>query len=381
MTKTHSPHFGCYLATVLFYCLWVPVTLAQPPATVGVDVVSLEPMNQSVPVIGRFVALQSGVVAARSAGPVQTIAVQVGDRVSAGQTLVELNQDRLQARFQQAEAEIQEYEARLATAEATRTFAQQELNRLEQLRNTAAFARSNYDLRVQELNTARASINQAEAQIARARVTLELANIDLRDGTVLAPFPGVVTERYINEGAWVSVGDPVVRLVNDRDLEIEADIPTERLIGLQIGMQIPVEMDNGGSFQALVRSVIPDENPAARTRPVRFTPALDWQDVQAATNQPVTLRIPAGAEAEVLTVSKDAILRRGEQATVYLVEDGTAQIRPVQLGEAVGNRFQVLDGLAPGDVVVVRGNERLRPGQAVSYPGQPENTQAVATQG
>jgi len=365
--------------------LWlsaITVALAQPPATpVGVDTVSREPMNQTVPVIGRFVARQSGVVAARAEGPVETVAVRVGDRVGAGENLAVLNQDRLRARFQQAEAEIKEYQARLATAQANQTFARQELDRLEQLRGSAAFAQSAFDQRVQELNTARAAILQAEAQIARAEVSLELAAIELNDGTVLAPFPGVVTERYINEGGWVAVGDPVVRLLNDRDLEIEADVPTERLTGLREGAEVLALMDNEAEFRATVRAIIPDENPASRTRPVRFVPTVDWTDARAATNQPVTLLIPAGAEAEVVTVDKDAVLRRGEQALVYVVEEGAAQIRPVQLGEAVGSRFQVLDGLAPGDVVVVRGNERLRPGQQVSYPGQPENAQASATQG
>jgi multidrug efflux pump subunit AcrA (membrane-fusion protein) len=54
---------------------------------------------------------------------------------------------------------------------------------------------------------------------------------------------------------------------------------------------------------------------------------------------------------------------------VYLAEDHSAALRPVQLGEAVGGRFEVLGGLRPGDLVVVRGNERLRPGQAITYPG------------
>lgn len=367
----------------LLWVVFIPTTHAQqPPATpVGVDTVTREPMDQTVPVIGRFVALQSGVVAARSAGPVETVEVEVGDRVEAAQTLAVLNQDRLRARFQQAEAEIEEFQARMTTAEANQTFARQELDRLEKLRGSAAFAQSVYDQRVQELNTARAAIAQAQAQIARARVSAELAAIELRDGTVVAPFPGVVTERYISEGGWVSVGDPVVQVINDQDLEIEADVPTERLSGLRQGVQVITHLDDGETFQSLVRAVIPNENPSSRTRPVRFVPTLGQTEARVATNQPVILLVPAGAEAEVLTVAKDAVLRKGEQALVYVVEEGAAQIRPVQLGEAVGSRFQVLDGLSPGDVVVVRGNERLRPGQPVSYPDQPQNAQASATQG
>jgi acyl dehydratase len=67
----------------------------------------------------------------------------------------------------------------------------------------------------------------------------------------------------------------------------------------------------------------------------------------------------------VLSVHKDAVIKRGEQDLVYVVVDGTAQLRPVRLGEAVGTRFEVLEGLADGDQVVTRGNERLRPNDPV----------------
>jgi multidrug efflux pump subunit AcrA (membrane-fusion protein) len=75
----------------------------------------------------------------------------------------------------------------------------------------------------------------------------------------------------------------------------------------------------------------------------------------------------------VVSVHKDAVLRRQGRASVYVIENGTAQSREVTLGPAVGSRFQVKEGLKPGDIVVIRGNERLRPGQPVSYPEQPDD--------
>ena len=62
---------------------------------------------------------------------------------------------------------------------------------------------------------------------------------------------------------------------------------------------------------------------------------------------------------------KDAVTRQGDRAVVYRVNDDTAEQRTVRLGAAIGNRFEVLDGLSPGDIVVVRGNERLRPNDKV----------------
>jgi hypothetical protein len=99
---------------------------------------------------------------------------------------------------------------------------------------------------------------------------------------------------------------------------------------------------------------------------------LDSADLGLAVNQPATLQLPAGGAREVVSVHKDAVLRRGGRDMVYLVRDGAATPRTVALGEAVGSRFQVLDGLVPGDLVVVRGNERLRPGQPVTFLDQIE---------
>ena len=87
--------------------------------------------------------------------------------------------------------------------------------------------------------------------------------------------------------------------------------------------------------------------------------------------QSVTLDLPVGASRDVTTVSKDGVIQRPTGAMVFLVRDKAAQPQPVRLGAAVDSRFEVLDGLSEGDLVVVRGNERLRPGQAVTYPGAP----------
>jgi len=352
------------------------LAMAQPDSTpVGVDVVRQEPMSQTVPVLGRLVATQSGVVAARTAGPVAELRVRVGDEVDFGDVLAVLDQSRLKTVRNQRQREIEEQQALRATAEARERLAGQELRRLEQLRGSAAFAESLYDTRVQELAVARSSLLEADARIASGQERLELSEIELRDSVVKAPFPGVVTLRQTSAGAWLRIGDPVVTLVNDRSLEIEADVPATLVESLRPGVSVGLRVEGLPDHQASVRSVIPDENPASRTRPVRFTSDLTTSEIRLASNQSVTLDIPAGSESDVVSVHKDAVLRKAAGAIVYVVEDGVANPRPVVLGRAVGQRFQVIDGLKPGEQVVIRGNERLRPGQAVApfAPPAPES--------
>lgn len=100
-----------------------------------------------------------------------------------------------------------------------------------------------------------------------------------------------------------------------------------------------------------------------------------------AAGESVSVNLPLGAPRQVISVHKDAILKRQGLSLVYIVSaEGTAEIRPVELGEAVGPRFEILGGVMAGDLVVVRGNERLRPGQAVQV-GEPETAAADAGEG
>ena len=100
-----------------------------------------------------------------------------------------------------------------------------------------------------------------------------------------------------------------------------------------------------------------------------MVPQIDGPGTRLAGNQSVTVEMPIGAAREVVTVHKDAVIMRGAKAIVYTVENETAAVRTLRKGRAVGNRFEVLDGLEPDEIVVVRGNERLRPGQAIKPLG------------
>ena len=86
-------------------------------------------------------------------------------------------------------------------------------------------------------------------------------------------------------------------------------------------------------------------------------------------NQSVTVLVPIGRPRDIVSVHKDAVIPRGGKNIVFVAKEGKAEIRAIRLGSAIGNRFEVVQGLREGDLVVVRGNERLRPGQAITYKG------------
>ncbi|MCY3980526.1 MAG: efflux RND transporter periplasmic adaptor subunit, partial [Alphaproteobacteria bacterium] len=323
------------------------------------------------------VSQMRGSVAAQTVGAVTEMHVQVGDRVAKGDILAVLDIEKLTSERAAHAATADAVAARAVAAEARLERVEQEIARYEKLRRSAAFSRAHLQDKEQERASLRSELDAARAQLVQAKANLALAEMNLARGTVRAPYDGVVTALHTEIGSYRKEGEAVVALVNDRKLEIEADVPAARIAGLKPGAEVAVLLPDGTKHSARVRAVVPDENAMTRTRLVRFTPEFGQTTTPLADNAAATVVLPIGAATPALTVHKDAILRQGRQALVFVANDGKADQRRVQLGRASGTRFEVLDGLGEGDLAIVRGNERLRPGQPVLVPevspGMPSN--------
>ncbi|MBR9813565.1 efflux RND transporter periplasmic adaptor subunit [bacterium] len=341
-----------FAASALLAITALPIA-AQPPATpVQVDAVRVATSAQTLPIVARVVAPESGPIAARTNGTVTEFKVDVGDRVAAGDVIAVLARKIQRTQLETAKANLKR-------AEAQARLASLQLERMAQLKDSSAFEESLYDQREAELGT-------AEADLRLARVNLAAAETDYGWGTIRAPFPGVITARHTNLGAFVNRGQQVVSMVNTAAFEVEADVPADKLRGIAPGTAVTVRV-MGETVPGTVRAIVPLDNPGTRTRPVRVKPEFGNTLARLAENTSADVLIPVGSTRDVLTVHKDAINRRGDSTSVYVVEDGKAAVRPVQLGDAVGSRLAVLSGLEAGDLVVTRGNERLQPGQAVAF--------------
>ncbi len=339
--------------------------LAQQ-AMVSVDPVVRQPFTQTVPILGRLVAKQSGTVGTRVAGSVVEVLIQVGDKVTQGQLVASIDPEPLKLQKQLAEAQRAEAQTRIATARAQLALASQEVKRMSSLQNSASVSKATLDDANQQQNIAFARVREAEAAVSSSGASINLAELNLRYAQINAPFNGTVTAKLTEVGSYLQRGQPVIELVSDKLLELEADIPSNRLSGLSPGRKIRIRLDPGSQHQASVRAVVPEENPNTRTRRVRFNLDSDTADMTLAVKQSVTLYIPAGADREIFSVHKDAVVRKGSENIVYVVEENIAKLKSIQLGDAIGDRLEVLGGLNEGDLVVIRGNERLRPEQAVT---------------
>ncbi|MEX2450419.1 MAG: efflux RND transporter periplasmic adaptor subunit [Rhodospirillales bacterium] len=333
---------------------------------VVINEVRKEPLLQTMPVLGRFVALRSGIVAAHIGGPVKTIFADVGDRVEVGKVIAVLDTDSLKWRYEVARAEMTEAQARVRTAKVRVKLLTQELKRLSNLRKSAAFSQARFEDKQVEVSQAQSQVAEAEAVLKRHKATMELTHVQLEHANIRAPYGGVITRRHTEIGSYVKEGDQVFTMVDDTGLEIEADIPSKRISGLSPGLKIIANIDPKTRFDAHVRAIVPSENPLARTRTVRFSTSFKDKSQALAANQSVTLHIPIAKLRDIVTVHKDAVINREGKNVVFVVEKRRARLKEVILGDAIGNRFEVIQGLEPEDRVVIRGNERLKDGKRVT---------------
>lgn len=334
------------------------------PAGVEVEAVTQREMSETVPVFAEVVTARDGTLAARVAGLVSRVHVLEGAVVSEGDPIVTLDTELTRIEERQAQARIGEMRAGIETERARLARLEAALARIERLRDTASFSQGRFEEAEGEVLTARGQLAEAEARAATATADLEEVRYRLAQARVAAPFDGVVLSVETNPGEFISAGAPLARLLDTSALEVEASVPSRFVQALAEGVVVSAQTDAGDALTLTVRAILPTEDPATRTRPVRLT-AQD-PAVLGAVGGSITVDIPAAAPRDVLAVPKDALVQARGGWTVFVDEDGVAQPRTVTVGAAMGRWFEVLSGLEEGERVVTRGNERLRPGQPIA---------------
>ena len=352
-----------FLAAVI--CL-VPVLASGQgrPASVVTDVVRIESVAETVPVFGELVAGRESRVAARITGVADAVPVKVGQRVEAGDVLAEIDTDLLLIEVSRAEADLAVANASAATAQIQVDNARTAYQRAVDLRANSIIAEAAFEERQSSLAVAEGARAEAAARVAASEVALRRAKYDLENAAVRAPFTGVIVELGTEVGQFVSTGTEVARLIDIDGVEVEANVPARYVAALQTDLDVQARTDAGGAMVLRLRATLPTEFSATRTRPVLFE--VISKEGSPAAGQSVTLNVPVSAPRDVVAVPKDALIQARGGWQVFLAVDGKAVPRTVEIGTAQGDRYEVLSGLNEGDVVVVRGNERLRPGQDIS---------------
>jgi RND family efflux transporter MFP subunit len=303
-------------------------------ATIEVRAITVESasIHHHQPLPGTVHPVEQAAVAAKLMATVEEASFAIGQRVSAGEILVRLRADELDARREQAAAGL---------ARVRRNF-ERESALLAQGATTAETVRNLED-----------ELRLAEARLAEAETMLTYT-------VVKAPFDGIITTKNVRRGDLATPGLPLLTLEGDGVLRVHVQVP-DSLTLIEMGDVIPLD-SRGERLHGTLVEWSPAADPASRTRLAKLElPA----SAPVRSGQYVRVLWPASHES-VLWAPRDAVARRGQIDQVFAIDEGTARLRIVKLGLVQPDRVQILAGLEPGESVVLAAPVELRDGQPVT---------------
>lgn len=314
--------------------------------------------------MGTVTARTTATISAKVMGYVQEVKVDAGDRVRAGQTLITLDARDLEANYRQAQAglneaksaatevenAIQASQAQLGLAEAT-------FKRMKNLFDKRSISAQEFDEVSAKLEMAKANHQMAlskRAQLAekiqQAEQAVEAASVFKSYTEITAPFAGTVTNKMVDPGNLTAPGAPLLTIERDGAFRLEAKVEESKLPSVRAGQEVQVELDAvGKTVDARISEVIPAVDAASRAFIVR----IDLPAVSGLRSGIFGRAKLATATKTVVAAPADAVVRKGQVLSVYVVEDGRARNRLVTLGEQRDGMVEVLSGLTPGEQVVI----------------------------
>ncbi|HSB11690.1 MAG TPA: efflux RND transporter periplasmic adaptor subunit [Blastocatellia bacterium] len=334
----------------------------------------------------------SSAVSARILGSIIAIPVHEGDRVRAGQTLVEIDSRDATTQLQNANAGMREASAALdeierninaaqsakAAAEANQALAASTFNRYKALFERRSVSPQEFDEiqakhRVADAEAERANRmlsslgarkNQVLAKIDQAKADVAGAKVSASYSRVTSPISGIITAKHVEIGTMASPGTLLITVEDDSHYRLEADVEESRIGRIQPNDQVQVRIDalGQGEISGRVSEIVPTSDPASRSHTVK----IDLPAQPALRSGSYGKAIFAVGQKQAITIPQRAISERGQLVSVFVVdESGTARLRLIKTGKSYGDRVEVLAGLADGERIVVDRIDAISDGSRV----------------
>jgi RND family efflux transporter MFP subunit len=336
---------------------------AFPPTPVTIAAARATPLEDATEYVATLKSLHSTTVQPQIDGQITQILVKSGDRVRQGAPLMQIDPRR-------QEAAVSSQEAERAAREAAVAFARQQAQRANELFTAGAISR-------QELEQAETALRTAEANLRALTAQVQQQQVQLRYFTVTAPTSGIVGDVPVRVGNQVSTQTMLTTIDQNETLELNVNVPLERAGALRRGM--PVQILGSDGAERLATTVVDFISPRVddQTQSVLVKGQVRNPDGKLRAAQYVRARIIWNT-AEGLVVPVTAVLRISGQFFAFIAEDApgkmVARQRAIKVGPIAGNNYPVLEGIKPGERVVVSGVQKLADGapiQAAADPASP----------
>jgi len=384
------------LLLVVTSCAKKPESTQPGPIVQGakLETVKTSSVDDYYEAVGTVHAKTSSVVAARIMGNITSVRVREGDRVRAGQTLIEIENRDAPVQIQKAQAGVRESndaldeaqrniraaESARDAARANESLASSTFNRYQTLFSRQSVSPQEFDEVRTKLEVAKAESERADRmlQATKARQNQTLGRIDQAKADVsnariyagysrlTSPINGVVVSKQADVGSMAMPGVPLLTIENDANYQLELSVEESQLGKIHLGDQASVTIEALGNQQPTcsVVEIVPAADPNSRSYTVKLSlPNISGQQLRSGIYGKA--RFVSGAR-NLLSVPQKAITQNGQLVSVFVVDQsGTARMRLIKTGEKIGERMEVLSGLNDGEQIVSEVLPQLKDGTRV----------------
>jgi membrane fusion protein (multidrug efflux system) len=353
---------------------------ATPP-TVETAAVKLAPVTREAEFVGSIQAIQQVQLVARVEGTLDSVNFTEGNYVAAGTLMMEIEKDQYQAALAQAQATLAASTATKAGAEATLKNADINLTRQKALSTDDTVSQSTVDQAQADRDSANAQVQQAQAQMDEADAQIKTAQLNLSYTDIVSPIGGRVGKLQITQGNLVSPNsgplatvlqtDPirVVFSISDREYlkVVDALKPNDKGQITQQERYIPrLRLSDGSAYKSEGKITFLDTSIDPSTGTIAVFAEFPNPELQLVPGQFVTVTVQTGNSEELPVVPAAAVQQDQDGYYVFTIGDGDkAIIRRITIGSRSGVDWAVRSGLAHGEVIIVSGIQKVRPGIVV----------------
>ena len=363
---------------------------APPPAVAVAPAAAVErPIARYIRVTGTLMAEEQADVAAETAGRVVSTPIERGTAVAEGAELIRVSATETDAQVKEAEANAAQIEARLGltpggafdvnavpevqNAKASYELAQSEFNRIRALLDQRVVSQSEFDQRRTQMEAARQQYDAAKngaaqqyqsLQAAHARITL--ARKALADTVVRSPFNGLVAQRMVSVGDYVTKGMKVAVVVRINPLRAQLTIPEQYVSAVGVGQPITFEVDaySGRQFEGRIRYVSPALQADQRALTAEAIVPNPGNELKPGLF--ATARVRQRAATPAILVPASAVQTTGGTTRVYVVNGDRVEERIVTTGQTVDTLIEITNGLKAGERVATTNVTKLADGTRIS---------------
>ncbi len=324
----------------------------RPAPPVYVQPVETRTVLDRIRTVGQLEADEAVVLRSEIKGVVTTVSVDDGDRVVAGQTLFTLDDARARAALAEAEAQVEEIQANRAKA----------VDDLEQDRAL----RAQGILDAKRLRAAQSTYNALQAALVASEARVQQLRIDLADTVIQAPLDGVIGERRVYRGDYVEDGDALLEILRIDPLDLRFTVSEGRLAGVRHGARVDFIVAGFADevFHGEIEYIAPEADMASRNVAVKAR-VLN-PDHRLLPGFFVKLQVISEERPNAVVIPESAVVLEGSQVYAYVLQSETVERRVVVLGlRTDDDYYEIHEGIAAGETIVVRGQYGLADGATV----------------